>query len=72
MASVSIIDVRKVPATEPGRVGQLDTLVTYKTEAGLFFIASVKKESPTDQEVTEAIRKDQETRSRLVGKTLAL
>lgn len=72
MASVRIIDVRKIVNPGGPRLGQIDTLVTYQSEDGNNFMVSVEKADPTDAEIQAAIKKDMESRSRLVGRTLTV
>lgn len=69
MALVTVRDVRKFPVTSGPRLGQLDTLVTYQTEGGQFFMVTVPKENPTEADVQKAIQEDMAARSKLVGRT---
>jgi len=76
---VTIIDIRDVPATEPGRIGRLDTLVTYQIDPAHVYIIRIPKEElaeKTEEEQLEiiraAIKKDVEFRTRWLGRRIAI
>ena len=72
MAHVTIQDVRKMIVPGGPRLGQVDTLVTYQDEAGNYFLVTVPKENPSDQEVHKAIKDDMDQRHRLKGQKITL
>jgi len=72
MATVKVLDVRKMIVPTGPRLGQMDTVVTYQEDGGGIFLATAPKENPSDQEIVAAIKADQDQRHRLTGKSLTI
>ena len=69
---VEIIDVRPVPSTDPQRLGQMDTLVTYRVDQFRVYVVRIPKENPTEEEIKAAIKKQLETVLKWSGRRLRL
>jgi len=69
---VTIVDIRDVPATEPGRIGKLDTLVTYQIDPAHVYMIRIPKEEFTEELMKQAIRKDIEEKRKWLGKKLVV
>lgn len=74
MPQVKIIESRKFPSQREGRVGRMDTLIVYTVDGqrDQTFAAIIHSDTPTDGEITAAIRTDQEQRKTQLGKTLTI
>lgn len=72
MANVTVTDVRKTLATSGPRIGQVETLVTYRAEDGQLFLTVIPKDAPTAQDIQAAIREDMKMRSEHLGKTFSV
>jgi len=67
-----ILDVRKVPSTDPGRLGKFDILVTYRIGPAQVYMIRVAEEEFTEEQVTEAIKKDIEEKKRWIGRKITI
>jgi len=65
---ITIVSMVDVPAIEPGRVGQLDVMVTYQVRPGQVYTVRIPKEKFTEELMIESIRKDLQERLKFVGK----
>lgn len=72
MAAVKIIDARQIVNPGGPRVGQVDTLVTFQDENGDQRMVTIPKPDPTEEEVRLAIRKEIESRSKLIGRSVTV
>ncbi len=72
MANVKIIDSRQIVNPGGPRVGQVDTLVTFQDEAGDQRMVTIPKTDPSEEEVRAAIRKEMETRQKLIGRSITV
>jgi len=69
---VTIIDVRDIPSTEPGRIGKIDVLVTYQIDPAHIYMIRIPKEEFTEERLTEAIRKDVAEKRKWIGRKIPL
>lgn len=69
-AEITIVDIRDVPATEPGRIGKLDVLVTYQIDPAHVYMIRIPKEEFSEEALREAIRKDIEEKRKWIGKVM--
>lgn len=67
-----IIDTRRIPSSEPNRVGKLDWLVTYALDAYRTYMVTIPVDKLTEDIIKDAVRKDVEAITRWVGKELSL
>ena len=67
-----VIDTRRVPSADPGRVGRLDWLVTYQLDAYRTYMVTIAKDELSESDITEAVRKDLEAIGRWTGKEFTL
>lgn len=65
-----VLDVRRIPSAEPGRVGRFDWLVTYELDPLHVQMVTVPQDSLTEQAIADAVRKDLEAIARFVGKSM--
>lgn len=70
--SFKVIDTRRVPSSDPARLGHLDWLVTYQLDAYRTYMVPVPKDELTESDITEAVRKDLEAIGRWTGKEFTL
>jgi len=66
---VKVLDVRRAPSLATGRIGQLDTLVTYQIDDGGAHSVSIPKDAPTAVEIEKAVKDDVASRSKFIGHT---
>jgi len=69
---VTIVDVRDIPSTMPGRIGKVDVLITYQLNAAHVYMIRVPKEEFTEERVVEEIRKDIAEKRKWIGRKIAL
>jgi len=67
-----VIDTRRVPSSEPTRIGKLDWLVTYQLDPYRTYMVTIAKDELTEGDITEAVRKDLEAIGRWTGKEFTL
>ena len=67
-----VIDTRRIPSTEPDRLGKLDWLVTYQLDAYRTYSLKVSEDELTEDVIKEAVRKDIEAVQRFAGKEFTL
>ena len=67
-----VIDTRRIPSTEPGRLGKLDWLVTYQLDPYRTYSLKIAEDELTDEIIKEAVRKDIEAVQRFAGKEFTL
>lgn len=72
MGTATIIDVRKTVVTSGPRLGQLETLISYKDHNNNFFLLIVPSPDASEAVITDAIKKDIAARNAVVGKTITL
>ena len=72
MASVKIIDRRKLPSGDPTRLGKEDVLIMYDAGEGKTGVVRLPAEAADEAQVREAIKADLAERAGWVGKTLEL
>jgi len=65
---ITIVSMVDVPSVEPGRVGQLDVLVTYQVAPGQVYSIRIPKEEFSEERMLEAIKKDLVERLKYIGK----
>jgi len=70
--TVKIIDTRDLPATDPGRLGKMDVIVTYQLDAFRTYLVTLPKETFSEERLKEAIKKDMTEREKWVGKELKI
>jgi len=71
MAKFTIADIRKIPSGEPARVGKMDFIVTYKLDAFRTSMLVIAKDSITEADIVEAVRKEIESTEGLVGREMS-
>jgi len=69
---VTILDVRDIPSTEPGRIGKIDVLVTYQIDPAHVYMIRIPKEEFTEERLTEEIKRDVAEKRRWIGKKIAI
>jgi len=67
---VTIVDIRDVPSTRPGRLGRLDTMVTYQVDAMRIYMVTIPKEEFNEETLRAAIARDLAERKKWIGRTL--
>ncbi len=72
MAEAKILEVRKVLSTDPARVGKLDSIVVYSIDGSRTAFIVLSKDAPTEIEISEAVKKEEKSRSAVVGKSFKL
>lgn len=73
MASFKILESRRIPARDPKRAGDSDTMIVYAaTDGPGVFTAVIALAQPDDAAIKKAIAEDQAARSRLAGKTFSV
>ena len=70
--SFKVIDTRRIPSSDPTRLGKLDWLVTYQLDAYRTYMVTIPKDELTEDEIKEAVRKDIEAIGRWVGQEFTL
>ena len=68
MAKFKVLDVRKIPSPDEGRAGMLDHLVTYQLDPFRTYIVRIPKDTISEEDLTEAVKKDLEGIERFTGK----
>lgn len=71
MAKFKVLDVRKIPSPDEGRVGRLDHLVTYQLDPFRTYMVRVPKDSIEENDIVEAVKADLEAIERFTGKEFA-
>lgn len=72
MATFKVIDVRRIPTPDETRIGQFDTVVTYKLSDLEVFMVRIPKDKVDETDVVKAVKEDLETKNRIVGKEFQL
>jgi len=72
MATFKVLDVRKIPSPDEGRAGMLDHLVTYQLDAFRTYMVRIPKDKISEEDLTEAVKKDLEGIERFTGKEFSL
>lgn len=65
---IEIIEAVQIFSPEPARVGKKDTLVTYTVDKRRTYMITLPSEEATEDRITEAIRKTETDRGKLIGK----
>lgn len=69
MSEVKIIEAVEIYSPDPARVGKKDTLVTYTVDKLHTYLITIPAEDATEDRIMEAIRKAEQARGKLIGKT---
>lgn len=69
MAEIKILEVRKILSADPARIGKMDTIVVYNVDGTRVHFVMVPKDTPTEADILEAIKKEEKARSAIVGKS---
>ena len=72
MAKFKVVDVRKIPSPDAGRIGRLDHLVTYQLDQFRTYMVRIPKDVIEEKDVTDAVRADLEGIERFTGKEFEL
>jgi hypothetical protein len=72
MAAFKITDLKKVPSAEVGRVGKYDYLVIYSLDPFRTYMVVIPKDTITEQDIKEAVRKDLESINQFINKEIQL
>jgi len=72
MATFKVLDVRKVPSPEDGRVGKLDHLITYQLDPFRTYMVRIPKDVINEADITAAVKKDLESIERFAGREFEL
>ncbi|MEM3844060.1 hypothetical protein [Metallosphaera sp.] len=65
--TVEVLSVSEVPAIEPNRLGQMDTLITYRVDPLHIFSFRVPQTNMTAQQIAAAVKADYAKRKGIVG-----
>jgi len=63
-----VIKAWRIPSADPNRLGKFDWLVIYQLDPMDRHIVTIPKETPTEGDIKEAVRKDIEERGKFEGK----
>ena len=63
-----IVNQLEMPATDPKRSGQLDTVLQVRVEGRFAVVVRIPKENPTEKEIQDAIQAKLKTSQSLIGK----
>ena len=66
---IKIIEAVEIFSAEPARVGKKDTLITYTVDKIRTYMIVIPSEEATEERIVETIRKAEESRGRIIGKT---
>lgn len=71
MATWAVIEFRKIPSLAPARRGQMDSMIVYTVDGkrDQTYVTIVPSATPTDAEISTAIRTDLQHRQTMLGKT---
>lgn len=72
MATFKVVDHRRIPSPDDARIGQLDTLITYKLSDLEIFVVRIPKDRVDEGEIVQAVKEDIEATKRFVGKEFNL
>jgi len=72
MAKYKVIDMRKIPSGEPGRVGRLDVVATVQDETGDVEVIVVPAEEFSEERLRQEIKKRFEEKAQWVGKEIEI
>jgi len=67
-----VIDIRRLPATDPKRMGRWDKVVIYELDDAQRHTVLVPEENLTDQVVIAAVRSDIKERGAWLGRSFQL
>lgn len=67
-----VIDTRRIPSADPGRVGKFDWLVTYQVDAYRTYMVPIAEDTLSEDIIKEAVRRDLEAIQAWTGKELTL
>lgn len=70
--SFKVIDVRRIPSADPGRLGKLDFLVTYQLDAFRTYMVTIAKDDLNEAVIKEAVTKDLQALTAWTGKEFVL
>lgn len=70
--SFKVIDTRRIPSSEPTRIGKLDWLVTYQLDAYRTYMVTIPQDTLSEDLIKEAVRKDIEAIGRWTGHEFTL
>ncbi len=65
--TVEVLSVSEVPAIEPNRLGQFDTLVTYRVDPLHIFSFRIPQTNLTAQQIAQAVKQDYAKRKNIIG-----
>lgn len=69
---VKILDTRKIPSADPGRVGKSDYVVTYQVDGLRTHYVVLPQEAPSDAQIQSAIKAEEKARAGLVGRSFTI
>jgi hypothetical protein len=69
---ITVVDMRKLPAGDPKRIGKYDTAVVYRTETGEQYFTTIPAEDFTEAALAAQIKKETEERGKLLGKKITI
>lgn len=65
---VKVVDTRRIPSSDPNRMGKYDQLVVYETGPGQRYAVVIPDEEFTEERLKRAIQEDLQERGKWVGK----
>lgn len=68
MATFKVLDVRKIPSPEEGRIGKMDNLVTYQLDPFRTYMVRIPKDAIAEADIIEAVKADLAAIERFTGK----
>jgi hypothetical protein len=71
-SKVKIFDIRKVPSSDPARIGKFDRLVMYELDPMRRYVVRMDDETFNDEAMKQAIKEDMTERASYTGKELEI
>ena len=72
MPTFKVLDLRRVPSPDEGRVGRMDNLVTYQLDPFRTYMVRIAKDTIEEADILDAVKKDLEGIERFAGKEFQL
>jgi len=72
MAKITILERSEVLSSSPGRIGQYDVWVVYRSEDGRQEMVILPREGITEAKILEEIKRKEGERTKVVGKEFTI
>lgn len=69
---ITIVDMRKLPAGDPKRIGKYDMAVVYRVDTGEQYFTTIPAEEFTEDKLKAQVKIETEERGKLLGKKLTI